>query len=129
MIEICFVPSGSGETRGAIHWCDNRCSEHGFRFNQIGASVREEGGEAHHNERRVRQGKQPLRRRNGKKLLDEKTTVVGCGRFLEVNNLSVECGNTSLSKQHGQKRQWRMPQKKSKKELKVSPPFREVLIR
>ena len=44
--EIGFVPSALSELRGAIHWCDNQCSEHGFRFNQIGAMVTEEGGEA-----------------------------------------------------------------------------------
>ena len=25
--EIGFVPSALSETRGAIHWCDNRCNE------------------------------------------------------------------------------------------------------
>ena len=51
------------------HWCGNRCSEHGIRFNQVGAMVTEEGGEAHtiilcrlwYNENQVRQGKQPLK--------------------------------------------------------------------
>ena len=42
--EIGFVPSALSEPRGAIHWCDNRCSEKGFRFNQIAAMVTEEGG-------------------------------------------------------------------------------------
>ena len=41
--EISFMPSASSEPRGAIHWCDNQCSEQGF----IAAMVTEESGEAH----------------------------------------------------------------------------------
>ena len=66
MEEIGFVPSAVSESREAAHWCDNQCSERGFRFNQIGAMVTEEGGEAHtinckrcYNERLARQDKQP----------------------------------------------------------------------
>ena len=47
MNEIGFVRSALSEPRRAIHWCDNPCSEHGFKFNQIGAMVTKEGGEAH----------------------------------------------------------------------------------
>ena len=69
MEEIGFAPSAFSEPRGAIHWCDNRYSEHGFRFSQIGAMVTEEGGEAHAinlcklcwSERLARQGKQPVK--------------------------------------------------------------------
>ena len=45
--EIGRVPSALSEPRGATHRRDNQCSEHAFRFNQIGAMVTEEGGEAH----------------------------------------------------------------------------------
>ena len=44
--EIGFMPSALSEPRGAIHWCDNRCSEKSFRFNQISEMSTEEGGEA-----------------------------------------------------------------------------------
>ena len=40
--EVGFVPSALSEPRGVVHWCDNQCSEDGFRFNQIGAMVREQ---------------------------------------------------------------------------------------
>ena len=45
--EIGFVPSALNELQGAMHWCDNRGSEHGNRFNQVGAMVTEECGEAY----------------------------------------------------------------------------------
>ena len=45
--EIDFVLSASSEPRGAVHWCENQCSGHGFKFNQIGTMATEEGGEAH----------------------------------------------------------------------------------
>ena len=75
-----FVPSALSEPRGAIHWCDNQCSEHGFRFNQIGAVVTEEGGEAHainlcklcYNERLVRQEKQPLKAAEWREIVERK---------------------------------------------------------
>ena len=41
--EIGFVPNAFSGPRGAIHWRDNQCSEHGVKFNQIGAMVTEEG--------------------------------------------------------------------------------------
>ena len=67
--EIGFVPSALIEPLGAIHWCNNQCSAHGFKIHQIAAMVTEEGGEAHtinlckfcYNERRVRQGEQPAK--------------------------------------------------------------------
>ena len=34
------------ELRGAIHWCDNRCSEKSLRYTQIASLVTEQGGEA-----------------------------------------------------------------------------------
>ena len=79
--EISFMPSALSEPRGAIHWCDNQCSEQGF----IAAMVTEEGGEAHtinlckwcHNERLVRQGKPPVNAAEW----SEKHSVASCGRF------------------------------------------------
>ena len=66
---IGSVPSALCELRGAVHRCDNRYSEHSFRFNQIGAMVTQEVGEAHtinsckrcYNEMLVRQGKQQVK--------------------------------------------------------------------
>ena len=45
--KIGFVPSASSEPRGAIYWCDNRCSDKALRYMQIASMVIEEGGEAH----------------------------------------------------------------------------------
>ena len=53
-------------------------------------------------------------------LSSEKLTVVGYGRFLGVNNFYAACGNTSLSKEYGQNRYWRMPRRTSTKEYKVT---------
>ena len=53
------------------------------------------------------------------RLLNEKLTVAGYGKFLEVNNLCAECGSILPPKEHEQERYWRMPLKKSKKEYKV----------
>ena len=39
--DISFVPRAVGE-----HWCDNQCSENGFKFHQFAAMVTEDGGEA-----------------------------------------------------------------------------------
>ena len=66
--EIGFVPSALSEPRGAIHWFDGRCCDHGFRFNRIVEMTTEEGGEARTvklcklccNERQIWQGKQPF---------------------------------------------------------------------
>ena len=66
--EIGCVPSALSEPRGAIHWCDNRCSETSLRCTQIASMVTEEGGEARttnscrprYNERLFQQGKQSL---------------------------------------------------------------------
>ena len=41
---LTFVPSAIGEPRGAIYFCDNRCSEKSVRYWQF-ASVVVEGGE------------------------------------------------------------------------------------
>ena len=65
--EIGFVPSAPGQPRGAIYWCDSRCSEKTIRKRQIAPMVIEEGGEARtinlcklcHNAKLVQQGKQP----------------------------------------------------------------------
>ena len=43
--EMGFVPSALGEPRGAIYWCDIRCSEKAIRYLQIASMVIEEGGE------------------------------------------------------------------------------------
>ena len=108
------------ETRGAIHWCDNRCSEQRLRYTQNAQMVTEGGGEActiHlcrpcYSERLVQQRKQPLKVAEWR-LLNEKHIVAGCGRSSEANNFCAECGNSSPSKEHGQERYWRMPQKKA----------------
>ena len=135
------MPSACSEPRGAIHCCDNQCSEHAFRFNQIRAMVTEEGGEAHtinvyklcYSERFVRQGEQPLKgggmERNCRV---KRLAVVGYGRFLGVNNSCAGCGNTSLSKEHGQKKVLLADGAKEKHEgiqgqWHQEPPFEEVL--
>ena len=67
--EIAFVPSALSESRGPIHWCDNRCSENAARYWQIASVVVDEGGEVHtinlrqqcYNEQMVQQGKPRLK--------------------------------------------------------------------
>ena len=38
-----FVPSALREPRGALHWCDSRCSEKALRYMQVASMVTEEG--------------------------------------------------------------------------------------
>ena len=60
--ELGFVTSAVGEPLAALHICDNKCSEQGFKFFQLAAVVTEEGGAVHtinlckhcYNERRMR---------------------------------------------------------------------------
>ena len=47
MEELSFIPSAVGEPRSALHMCDNKCREEGFKFYQLAAIVTEEGGAAH----------------------------------------------------------------------------------
>ena len=62
--ELAFVPSGLCEPRGAIYFCDNRCSDKAVRYRQFASLVVEEGREARTvnscqqccYERRVQQG-------------------------------------------------------------------------
>ena len=62
--ELSFVPSSVSEPQWALHMCDNKCVEEGFKFFQLAATVTEEGGTVHttnvcilcHNERRLKQG-------------------------------------------------------------------------
>ena len=44
MEELSFIPCAVSEPRWAVHMCDNKCREEGFKFNQIAAIVTEEGG-------------------------------------------------------------------------------------
>ena len=44
--ELAFVPSALSEPRGAIYFCDNRCSDKAVRYWQFASVVVEEGGEA-----------------------------------------------------------------------------------
>ena len=45
--ECAIVPSALCEPRGAIYFCDNRCSEKAVRYWQSASMVVEEGGEAY----------------------------------------------------------------------------------
>ena len=66
--ELAFVPGALSEPRGAIHFCDNRCSEEAVRYRQFASTVVEEDGEARtvnlclqcHNGRRAQQGESRL---------------------------------------------------------------------
>ena len=44
--ELAFVPGALSEPRGAIYFCDNRCSDNAVRFWQFASVVVEEGGGA-----------------------------------------------------------------------------------
>ena len=88
MEEIGSVPSALSEPRGAVHCCDNQCSQHAFRFNRIGAMVTEEGGEAHTisasgaaTKGSSGKASSRRRRRNGERLSSVKLFVANCGRF------------------------------------------------
>ena len=78
--EIGFVPSALSEPREADYWCDNRCSDKAPRYMQIASMVIEEGGEARttnlcrlcHNAKLVQQGKQPLKSKKRKEVLEKK---------------------------------------------------------
>ena len=67
--EIGCVPSVVSEPLWALYLCDNECSEQGFKYFQLVAIVSEEGGAVRTvnlckqccNERRVQQGKQPVK--------------------------------------------------------------------
>ena len=43
--ELAFVPSAISEPRGAIYFCDNRCSENAIRYWQFASVAVEEGEE------------------------------------------------------------------------------------
>ena len=63
------MPSALSESRGPIHWCDNRCSENAVRYLHFASVVVDEGGGAHtnnlrqqcYNEQMVHQGKPRLK--------------------------------------------------------------------
>ena len=52
MEELSFIPSAVSELRWALHKCDDKCREEGFKFHRIAAVVT--GGAAH----TINQGKQ-----------------------------------------------------------------------
>ena len=94
--EMGFVPSASSEPREAHCWCDNRCSDKARRYMQIDSMVIEEGGEARTiklcklccNAKLVQQGKQPLKSKERKEVLEKKAhrdrpwKVFGSEQFL-----------------------------------------------
>ena len=91
-----YVPSALGEPRGAIYWCDNRCSEKAIRYWQIASVVIEAGGEVRtinlcklcYNEKFVQQGKEPRKLWEWKGVVEKKAhrrrlwLVFGSEQFL-----------------------------------------------
>ena len=78
--EIGFVLSALSEPRGAVHWCDTRCSAKSLRYTQIASMVTEEGGEARTinlcrpccSKRLVQQGKQFLKVAEWREIVESK---------------------------------------------------------
>ena len=94
--EMCFVPSALCEPRGAIYWCDNRCSEKAIRYWQRASMVLEDGGEARtinvyklcYSAKLEQQGKQQLKLCEWNKVVEKKAhrgrlwKVFGSEQFL-----------------------------------------------
>ena len=78
--EIGSVPSALSEPRGAVHWCDNRCSEKALGHTQTASMVTEEVGEARTNnmcrpcnkELPVRLGKKALKVAEWREVVERK---------------------------------------------------------
>ena len=78
--EIGSVPSALSEPRGAVHWCDNRCSEKALGYTRTASMVTEEGGQARtnnvgrpcYNELLVRLGKKPLKVAEWREIVERK---------------------------------------------------------
>ena len=74
------MPSAVSEPLWALHVCDNKCSEQGFKYFQQAAVVTEEGGAVHtinlckqcYNEWRVEQGEQPVKAAKWREMMGEK---------------------------------------------------------
>ena len=104
--EIGFVPIASSDFRGAVHWCDNRCSEKTLRYSQIASMVTEEGGEVRtinlcrpcHSARLVQQGKQPLKPKEWRESVERKAHRGRLWTISEVNNFCAECRSISTIK-------------------------------
>ena len=78
--EIGFVPSAVSEPAWALHLCDKKCSNPGFKYFQLVAVVSEENGAVRtnnlcqqcYNERRVQQGEQPVEAAQWKEMVELK---------------------------------------------------------
>ena len=47
MKDLGFIPSAVSDPRWALHMCDNKCTEKGYKLCQIAAVVTVEGGAVH----------------------------------------------------------------------------------
>ena len=134
-----YVPSALGEPRGAIYWCDNRCSEKAIRYWQIASVVIEVGGEVRtinlcklcYNEKCVQQGKEPRQLWEWKGVVEKKAhrrrlwLVFGSEQFLHG------VWEYFTLKWAGARKIWWTLLRKNKKESKVSGnmelPIKKVL--
>ena len=107
MEELSFVSSAVNEPRWALHKCDNKCREKGFKFFQTAAIVTEEGCAAHtinlckhfYNGRRWKQGEEDVTASKWRELVEQKAFFEGSdGQLLAWNNSCAQCGNVSPSK-------------------------------
>ena len=80
MEELNFIPGAVSEPRCALHMCENKCREEGFKFYRIVAIVTEEGGAARtinlrkqcYNVRRLKQGDRDLTALKWSEMVEQK---------------------------------------------------------
>ena len=122
--ELGFVPSAVSEPQWALHIVRPKCREESFRFFQLVAIVTEEGGAVHtinlckqcYNERRLKQGEQPVKAAQWRELMKQKAFRGQLRVALWHGAISAKnVGCISPSKKPGPKHSLRMLKKKGRK--------------
>ena len=115
--ELAFVPGAVSEPRGAIYFCDNRCSEKAISYWQFASVVVEEGGEARtinlrqqcYSERQVQQGEPRLNSWQWRAVVEKKA---------HRGRIGIIMGNEQFTR--GMWEYFTLEKAEAKKEYKVS---------
>ena len=109
-----FVPSAVSDPRWALHMCDKKCRETGFKFYELAAIVVEEGDTPHtinlrrkcYEKARLEQGETQVNGAQWKELIKQKTSRGKLWAAFGVDFSFEKCGNVSQSRERGPERRW-----------------------